>query len=133
VLVDAFEQILLSEFLDDACSRLETIETLQFGRGVFVDLRIGSEDVDDRKLVTQADLVIVEIVCWGDLHTTRSELRIDVVIADDRNGSIGQRQSQLLADEMPIALIIRMHGDGGIAEHGLWTCRRHDQMATTIH
>ena len=126
MLVDALEQPLLGEFFDDACARLETIETLQFGRRVFVDLRIGGEDVDDRKLVTQADFVIVEIVCRGDLHTPRSEFGIDIGIADDRNRPVGQRQPQLLADEMPIALIIRMHRDGGVAEHGLRTCRCHD-------
>ena len=132
VLVDTLEQALFGQFFDDACACLETIEPVQFGWRVFVDLCVGREDVDDGELMTLADFVVVEIVRRGDLHATGSELRINVGITDDRNRSIGQRQPQLLSDEMPIALIVRMHGNRGVAEHRLGAGRSNDEMSAAI-
>ncbi len=75
-----------------------------------------------------ADLVVVEVVAGRDLHAAGAERRIDVLVGDDRNQAIGERQATLLADEMPIALVFRMHGDGGVAEHRFRTRRCDHEM-----
>ncbi len=89
------------------------------------------EDVDDRQRVPPADLVVVEVVPRRDLDAAGAECRIDVVIGDDRNHAVGERQADVLPDEMPIALVLGVHGDGGVAQHGLRTRGRDDQMPGT--
>src|SRR5262249_53530964 len=52
-------------------------------------------------------------------HTTGSERRIDEqAVGDDRDLAVHERDAHRLADEMPIARIVGVYGDGGIAEHG---------------
>ena len=73
---------------------------------------------DLRQLVALADRVVVEVVRRRDLHAAGAELRIDVVVGDDRDLPPGERQSHALADELGVALVLRIHRDGDVAEHG---------------
>ena len=66
-----------------------------------------------------ADLEIVEVVRWRNLHRARTLFGIGIFIRNDRNPASDQGQDHVLADQMRVARIIRMHGDGGIAEHRL--------------
>ena len=66
-----------------------------------------------------ADLEIVEVVRRRDLDRARALFGIGVVVGDDRNPAADQRQDDVLADQMAVALVVRMHRDRGIAEHGL--------------
>ena len=71
-----------------------------------------------------ADLEVVEIVRRGDLHRTRSLFGIGIIIGDDRDEPADERQPHVLAMQMGVALVMRMHGDGGVAEHRLRPRRR---------
>ncbi len=53
----------------------------------------------------------------GDLHHAGAEFRIDVGIGDDRNRALRKRQTQGLADQVPVALVVRMHRNCRVAEH----------------
>ena len=77
------------------------------------------EHADLRQIVPLADLEIVEVVRRRHLHRARAFFRIGIFVGDDRNLSPDQRQDHVLADQMRVALIVRMHRDRGIAEHGL--------------
>ena len=92
---------------DHALARLEAIEPA-IGRGhLVVQRRIGREHVDQRQRMALADLVVVEVVRRRDLHAAAAEGRVDVVVRDDRDQSIGERQPDASPDQVPIALVLR--------------------------
>ena len=65
------------------------------------------------------DLVVVEVVRRRDLDAAGAERRIDVVVGDDRDLALGERQAHPPADQVAVALVVGVHRDGGVAEHGL--------------
>jgi hypothetical protein len=68
----------------------------------------------------------------GDLHAAGTELGVDVVVGDHRDGAAGQRQLDLLPDQVPVAFVLRVHRDRRVAEHGLGPGRRHDQVPGAV-
>ncbi len=140
--LDLFQEAAGLEVLDDALARREAIEAVQRKRlvefrrgrhavqerGVVAQIKpaLDIEHVDQRQIMAAADLEVVEVVRRRDLHRPGTLFRIGVDIADDRNAPADQRQNRVLADEMLETLVVRMHRDGGIAEHGLRPRRRHD-------
>ena len=71
------------------------------------------------KFVPLADLEVVEVVRRRDLDRARALLGIGIFVGDDRNFAPDQRQDHVLADERLVALVVRMHRDRGVAQHGL--------------
>jgi hypothetical protein len=69
--------------------------------------------------VPPADLEVVEVVGRRDLDGTRALLRVGVAVGDDRNPPADQRQDDVAADEVGIALVLGVDGDRGVAEHRL--------------
>ena len=70
-------------------------------------------------LVPLADLEIVEVVRRGDLDRARALLGIGIFVGDDRDQPADQGQANPLADQMLEALVVRMDGDRGVAQHRL--------------
>ena len=66
-----------------------------------------------------ADLEIVEVVRRRDLHRARALLGVGIFVGDDRDAAADQRQNDILADQMPVALVVGMHRHRRVAEHGL--------------
>ena len=97
--------------------------TLSFSRREVV------EDVDHRQVVALADLEVVEVVGRRDLHRAGALLRVGVFVGDDRDQPVDDRQPHLLADQGRVALVVGMHGDGGVAEHGLGPGGGDDDLA----
>ncbi len=99
---------------------------------------MGGDDaavVEDRQagqLVTLADLEVVRVVRGGHLDGAGAEGRIHMGIGDDRDATPGQRKFDIRADEVPVALVVRMNGDGGVAEHGLGPGGGDDDRVVTI-
>ncbi len=54
-----------------------------------------------------------------DLHHAGAEFLVHIVVGDDGDGAVAQRQRDLLADEVFVALVFRMHHHGHVAQHGL--------------
>ena len=81
-------------------ARVVAVQAAVLLRRVVVDLGVQREDGDRRQLVPLADGVVVEVVRRGDLHAAGAEILVDVVVGDHRNGAAGQRQVQLLADQV---------------------------------
>ena len=76
-----------------------------------------------------ADFEVVEVVRRGDLHRARAELGVGVFVGDDRDAAADERQDHVLADEVLVALVLGVHGDAGVAEHGLGTGGGDDDVA----
>ena len=92
----------------------------QIGSGrLIVDLGVQRQHADEGQLVALADGVIVLVVRWGDLDHTRAKSLVHVVVGNHRNGSIAQRQGDVLAKQVPVALILGVHHGGHVAQHGL--------------
>jgi len=79
-----------------------------------------------------ADFVVVKIVRRRDLDAAAAERRIAVVVGDDRHETAGERQPDLLADEVLVALVCGVNGDGRVTEHRFRTRRRDDHVAAAV-
>ena len=77
----------------------------------------------------QTDFVIVRIVRRRDLHRARPELHVhDDIIGNDGDTPVQEGVFRELAVEVRVARVGGVHGDGGIAEHGLRTSGCDDDL-----
>ena len=134
------EKAALVEHGDDALARLEPVlpvegeDGVEIGRGLDVaqeirialeiELAFRPEHVDERQAVPAADLEIVEVVRRRDLDGAGALLGVGIGVGDDRDAAPDERQDGGAADEVAVALVVGMHRDGGVAEHGLRPRRR---------
>ena len=130
----------LLEHGEDPLSRLEAVEVVECQdcrevvalrkpcvEGFVVlekKLALRAKNVDQRQCVALADVEIVEVVRRRDLHRARALFRVGILVRDDRDAASDERQDRVLADEILVALVLRVHGHGDIAEHRLGTRRR---------
>ena len=94
------------------------VHTAVFFRCVVIDLRIQRQDTDRVQLVSLSDRVVVEVVRRRDLHAAGTEFAVHVIIGDDRNLAICEWQSQTLADQLRVTLVLGMHRHRDVAQHG---------------
>ena len=102
------------------------------GWGLVIDLGILGEDIDQGELVTLADFVVIKVMGWGDLDTAGPKAGVHVVVSNNRDLAPDQGQGHGLADEMLIALILWVYGNGTITEHGLRSGGGDDKVAVTL-
>src|SRR5690606_714725 len=95
---------LLAERGDDRRARLEPVQPLE--RPVRGDDTPVVHDREVRQAVTLADLKVVGVVRGRHLDRTGAELRIDMGVGDDRDPPPGERQLNLAADEMAVAIVV---------------------------
>ncbi len=117
--LDLHQEALRFEIAHHGLAGFEPIEPYIRRRCLVRHLRVEADDAGHRQAVTFADLIVQRIVRRRDLHGAGAEVALDGGVRKDRNRSSGQRQSHVLADEMRVAFVVGMHGDGGIAEHRL--------------
>jgi len=118
VRLDVLHQSQFFQIGDHSFAGLEAIQAAIFVGAVVVDFGIGGEDIEQRQLVALADRVVVEIVRRRDLDAAGAEGRIDVFVGNDGNRAARQRQGYMQADQILVALVVGMHGNGGIAQQG---------------
>ncbi len=105
---------------------LESIHAAIVVRNLVVHPGIIGENVVHRQVMTLADLIVIEVVCRSNLDAAGTELRLNVVIGDNRNTAANDGQNQFLANKMLVTIIIRMNGNGAVTEHGFRSgCRNH--------
>lgn len=90
------------------------------------DDRVLVHDGKARQTVPLADLEVVRVVRGRDLDGARAELGVDVLVGDDRDAAAGERQLDLLADQVLVAVVLRVNGNSRVAQHRLGTGRRDD-------
>ena len=73
-----------------------------------------------------AGLEVIGIVSGRHLDGSGAELGLRQFVEDDRDLAANQRQLHLLAVQMRVALIARIDGHGGVAQHRLRTRGGHD-------
>ena len=103
---------------------LEAVEPGEaFSRKV-VERAVGIHDVDDGKVVPQADLVVGLVMGRGDLEDAGAELEVNRLVTDDRQLHLdihGEGAADMLPDQVGVAGVLRIHGDGRVAHDRLGT------------
>ena len=120
--VDALEDAtLLLQRQPDLLTGLEAVQAVEPGTGVR-DVAGLVDDLGHLEVVALTHGEVVRVVGRGDLHHACAELGVDVVVGDDDHAaSLDERVREGGADEVLVALVVRVDGDGDIAEHGLDT------------
>ena len=91
------------------------------------------EHIYQRQIVALADLEIVEVMRWRDLHRARTFFGIGIFVGDDRDEPPHQRQAHPAPDQLRIALVLGMHSHRRVAKHGLRPRRRDsDEFAAVL-
>ena len=121
---DVVEEPARLEVLDDDLAALPAVHAAVFRAGELVHVSVVGHDVDLLEVVALADEEVVRIVRRRDLHDARTELAVNVVVADHGDLAARQRQDHGLADKVRIALVLRIHRNGRIARQRLRTRRR---------
>ncbi len=78
-----------------------------------------ADDLDAFEIVTFANFEIVEIVSGGNLDGTGTVCGVGVFVGNNRDDAVGKRELEETANEILVALVIRIDGDGDITEDGL--------------
>jgi hypothetical protein len=126
VVLDGGQQPLLFEIGDDALARHVAVEA-RVGAAFGVDVRGLVHHVDGGQMMALAEGEVVGIVRGRHLHRAGAELAADPLVEDDGNLAAHQRQAQLFAVQMQVALVLGMNGHGRVAEHGLRARGRNGQ------
>ena len=104
---------------NDLFARNESIHALIRCGCIGIDGGIEVQNGQHFEIVAFAHRVVVEVVRRGDFERTCTELRVGVVIGDDWNCTVAQRQLDHFTNEVLIAHIIRMHTNRHITQQGL--------------
>ena len=77
-------------------------------------------------------LEVVRVVAGRDLNTARTEFHINVLITENRDFAVHDRQDAGLANQVLVALVVRVDGNTGIAHEGFRTGGRDHQIARAV-
>ena len=85
-------------------------------------------DLEHRKVVTETYLIVVSVVGRGNLETSRTEIHLDIIILDNRDLPVDQRNEHLLATQPMMTFVFRVHADGSIRHNRLGTGGGNDEI-----
>ena len=125
------EQIPLSQDLDDPAVGLGLGKPRECAR-VLVHVPVEPDHGELREPVRLPDVEVHRIVARGDLDRAGAELGIDTIVRDDRDAPLGDGHDRLLPDEVAVALVVRMHRDGDVREHGRRAHRGNRELAFAL-
>jgi len=93
--------------------------------GLRAHLHITVQHVDDLQSMALADGEVIGVVAGRDLECASAEFHVHVGVVDDRDGAFEHGHQACAADQVPITLVVRMHGHRGVTQDGLGTCGCH--------
>jgi hypothetical protein len=83
--------------------------------------------------VVAADLVVLRVVPGGDLQRACPEVHLHPLVGDHRDAPFDERDDDLFADEVAVALVVRVHRDGDVGEDRRRTHRGDRDVAVTVN
>ena len=116
---------------DDRLAALVAVHPVVLA-AVFVDRTVVGNNADHLKVVTQADLKVVRVVCGRHLDRARTEADLAVLVAHDGDFAVHDRQDTSLADEVLELLILGVDRNARIAHHRLGTGGGDDDVAAAV-
>src|SRR5258706_6877208 len=117
VRLNFLQEVQRFEIGDDLFSRDKAIEAAIGFRNALVQLAGLRHDVDDRQIMTAADLEVVKVMRGRNLYGAGALFWVRIVVRDDRNFAPGQRENYCLSDIGLPALIVRIDGNCRVAQH----------------
>ena len=99
---------------------------------VCVDGRVLVEHENLLEVMALTHLEVVRVVARRNLNTAGAELHINVLVTENRNLAVHDREDAGLADEVLVALVVRVDSNAGIAHEGLRTGGRNHQLARAV-
>ena len=124
----------LLERANDPLACFEPVDAEQVRRNAIVRVSavghgaVRRHDDRHRELVSLADLEIVGIVRRRDLDDAASERWIDVLVGDDRDPDVGDRNQDVAPDEILESLVVGVNRERNVAEHRLRARGRDGQV-----
>ncbi len=118
VLLDVVEQVVLLEPLNNGLAALVARHAGELAIALD-DHRVLVEDIDLRQVVGLTHGIVVGVVSRSDLDEAGAKVGVDVVVREDGNLAVDDRQHNSLTHEGGLLGILRGDGDARVAEHGL--------------
>ena len=131
VVLDTLDIAADLQLVPDRLAGLEPILAAEGAAGVG-DPGPGVDHLDRLEVVTRGDLEVQRIMGWGHLDRAGAELHLHRSVGDDRDLAIEERQKDRPANSVAIALIIGVHRDRSVAEHGLGAGRSNAGVAGAV-
>ena len=131
VVFDLDEIAALFEILDNRLAALVAVHALVLA-AVCVDGRVLVEHENLLEVVALTHLEVVRVVARRNLDAAGAEFHINVLVTENRDFAVHNRQNAGLADEVLVALIVRIDGNAGIAHEGLRTGGRNNEVARAV-
>ena len=78
-------------------------------------------DNDGLQVLPQAHLIVVGVMGRGDLHRAGTEFRINIVVGNNGNDPVHDRQQDFFPYQLAVPLVFRIYGYRRIAGDGLRT------------
>ena len=113
-----FQQPQLLQIGHDALPRLPAVQA-GVASGVVVHPPLLVHHLHLGQAVALAHLEVVGVMRRGHLDRSGAKLGVGVGVGDQRNFPLHQREQNRLAVKLAVALILRVDGDGRVAQHGL--------------
>ncbi len=119
------------KILNDLFAAFIAVHTAVFAPALG-NMAVIRHNIYDLQIMTEADFIVIRIMRGCDLYNAGAELNVHIIIGNNRNLSVHDRQNQRFADDILIAVIIWIYGNRRIAEHGLRPCGGKLNIAAAI-
>ncbi len=110
----------------------EAVQAAVFFWRAVVDAGVQPQHAHDRQAVALANSMVVGVVRRRDLDHTGAEVTRHISVGNHGNAAFTQGQDDVLANQVQVALILRMHHQRHVAQHGLRPGGGHRQAARTV-
>ena len=82
---------------------------------------VQADNNDARQVVADTHLIVVRIMGRSNFYSTGTKLGINIAVGDNRNNSVGSRQTQGFANQVAITRVLRINCYCSIAWQSFWT------------
>jgi hypothetical protein len=100
--------------------------------GILVHAAVGGDHRQLRQVVVDPDLVVERVVAGGHLQRARAEILLHPLVGDDRDAPLDEGHDHFTADEVAVALVIRVHCDCNVRKNRRRPHRRDGDVAVAV-
>ena len=98
----------------------------------WADGAVGVEDVDGFEVVCLAEVVVVDVVGWGDFQTACAELDVYVSVFDDGDNAAYQGDNDAVSLQPLVLDVFGVDTHGCVAHDGLGACGGYDGVVAAL-
>ena len=131
VLFHLFQKAQFLQVGNDGFAGLVAIHSLILAAQL-VDNALIIQNPNGLQIVPQTYLKVIGVVSRSHLYTAGAEFHVHILVSNNGNFPVHQRQQALLADDVLITFVIGVHGNAGVTQHGLGTGGGNDDIAAFL-